>query len=72
MNTYILKENVLTDDILFVPSEGKVFKGNYIAIVTEYTFQNAWTDKLKVKKFRSEERLNKYLSTKYPEFNYYQ
>lgn len=72
MESYILRENVLTDDILFVPSEGKVFKGNYIAIIKEYTFQNAWTDKLKVKKFRSEERLTKHLSTKYPEFNYYQ
>ena len=72
MESYILKENVLSDDELYLPSEGKVFKGNYIAIVKEYTFQNAWTDKLKVKKFRSEERLTKYLSTKYPNFNYYQ
>lgn len=72
MDTYILKENVLTDNLLFVPSEGKIFKGNYIAIIKEYSFETSWTDKLKVKKFRSEERLTKYLSTKYPEFNYYQ
>lgn len=72
MLNYILKENVLSDDELIIPDEGKIFKGNYIAIIKEYSFETSWTDKLKVKKFRSEERLTKYLSTKYPEFNYYQ
>lgn len=68
MQTYILKENVLTDNELLLPDEGKVFKGNYIAIVKEYTYQNAWSDKETVKRFRSEKELEKYLSKNYPEF----
>ena len=27
-----LRENVLTDNILFIPNKGKIFKGGYIAI----------------------------------------
>lgn len=72
MVSYILKENVLSDDELNLPDEGKVFKGNYIAIVKKYSYQNPWTDKLTVKRFRCQEQLNKYLSKNYPEFNYYQ
>lgn len=68
MQTYILKENVLTDNELLLPDEGKVFTGNYIAIVKEYTYQNAWSDKETVKRFRSEKELKKYLSKNYPEF----
>ena len=42
MQQFLLKENVLTDNVLTVPSKGKIFKGNYIAIVKENTFLNAW------------------------------
>lgn len=72
MVSYILKENVLSDDELNLPDEGKVFKGNYIAIVKKYSYQNCWTDKLTVKRFRCQEQLNKFLNKYYPEFNYYQ
>jgi len=65
MNQYILKENVLTDNILLLADEGKVFKGNYIAILKEYTFQNPWSDKETILKFRCSNRLKKYLSKKY-------
>ena len=51
MQQFILKENVLTDNVLTVPSKGKIFKGNYIAIIKENTFLNAWQDKETVKKF---------------------
>lgn len=68
MTTYTLKENVLTDNLLIIPDQGKVFKGNYIAIIKEYQFQNAWSDKETVKRFRSEKELEKYLSKNYPEF----
>jgi hypothetical protein len=54
METYILKENVLTDDLLMIPSKNEVFKGKYIAIIKQYDFLNSWNDKLTVKKFRSE------------------
>lgn len=70
MTTYILKENVLTDNLLIMPDENKVFKGNYIAVIKEYTFQNAWSDRESIKRFRSEKELQKYLNKNYPEFYY--
>jgi len=68
MQSYILQENVLTDDLLILPSENKIFKGNYIAIIKQYTFLNSWNDKLTIKKFRKQKSLDNYLSKKYPEF----
>jgi hypothetical protein len=68
---FILRENVLTDNILILADEGKVFKGGYIAIIKEYTYQNSWSDKLGVKRFRNEERLNNYLNKNYPDFEGY-
>lgn len=70
MQTYTLKENVLTDNLLIMPDENKVFKGGYIAILKEYTFQNAWSDRESIKRFRSEKELQKYLNKNYPEFYY--
>jgi hypothetical protein len=67
---FILRENVLTDNTLLLADEGKVFKGGYIAIIKEYSFQNSWSDKLTTKKFRSEERLNNYLDKNYPDFQF--
>lgn len=68
---FILRENVLTDNVLILVEEGKVFKGGYIAIIKEYTYQNPWSDKLGVKRFRNEERLNNYLNKNYPNFEMY-
>jgi hypothetical protein len=71
MNTVILKENVLTDNVLLLPEYGKVFKGGYIAIVREYVYQNAWSDKLKnEQKFKSEKSLLNFLAKNYPKFEY--
>ena len=70
MQQYTLKENVLTDNILLLPNKGKVFKGNYIAIIREFVFQNSNSDReLPPKKFRSQERLSAYLSKHYPDFD---
>lgn len=68
MEQFILKENVLTDNILFVADKGKVFKGNYVAIIKEYVFKNSWSDREVIKRFRSEEALTKYLNKKYPNY----
>lgn len=68
---FILRENVLTDNVLLLADEGKVFKGGYIAIIKGYTYQNSWSDKLGVKRFRNEERLNNYLNKNYPDFEMY-
>ena len=70
MTKYILKENVLSDDELYLPSEAKIFKGGYIAILKIHSYLNEWCDKQEIKRFRSEQQLQKYLNKNYPEFNY--
>jgi hypothetical protein len=65
MNQFILRENVLTDNVLLIADKGKVFKGNYIAILKEYKYLNAWNDKETILKFRSEKSLLKYLGKNY-------
>lgn len=64
---FILRENVLTDDILILPSEGKIFKGGYIAYIKEYKYLNAWCDSEEIKRFKSEDRLSSYLEKHYKE-----
>ena len=68
MITEILKENVLTDNLLLTPEDGKIFKGGYIAIIKEYVFLNDSNDREIIKRFRKQESLNKYLYKNYPEF----
>ena len=70
MTIYTLKENVLSNNTLVLADENKIFKGGYIAIINEYRYQNAWTDRMTVKRFRNQERLNKYLSKNYPDFSH--
>ena len=65
METIILRENVLSDNTLYIAEENKIFKGGYVALLKEYTFANAWCDKESVKRFRSKERLTNYLSRNY-------
>ncbi len=71
MESYILRENVLSDDILLLADDKKHFKGGYCAIIKENNFQSAWTDKETVRKFKSRREMQKYITKKYPEFNYY-
>lgn len=66
---FILQENVLTDNLLILPDKGKIFKNGYIAIIKEYVFNTAWTDKEIVKRFRKKESLLNYLSKVYPTFD---
>jgi len=70
MLQYILRENVLTDDVLTLADKGKVFKGGYIAIVKGNTFLNAWQDRESIVRFRSVNSLNKYLDKHYANFIY--
>lgn len=67
MYSYLLRENVLTDNVLLVASRGKIFKGGYIATIKENVFLNEWQDKETVKKFRSKNSLFKYLNKSYKE-----
>jgi hypothetical protein len=65
MINYILRENALSENILLMPGSGQIFKGGYIAIIKEYTYQNAWCDKETIKRFRKTETLDKYLNKYY-------
>jgi hypothetical protein len=64
---FLLRQNVLTDNILVIPNKGKIFKGGYIAIIKENRFKNAWADEETIKRFRSIERLIAYLDKQYPQ-----
>jgi hypothetical protein len=71
MTLFVLQENVLTDNLLLLSDEGKIFKGGYIAIIREFVFGNSNSDReLEPKKFRSKNSLQKYLSKNYPNFEY--
>jgi predicted butyrate kinase (DUF1464 family) len=65
MHELILKENVLTDNVLLLASKGRIFKGGYIAIIKEYSFENSWNDKESIKRFRNFDSLNEYLTKNY-------
>ena len=69
MQTFILCENVLTDNLLLLADKGKIFKGGYVAIVQEFEFKNEWSDKEKIKKFRSVNSLTKYIQKNYKNFD---
>ena len=64
---FILRENVLTDNILAIANKGKIFKGGYIAIIKENRFRNEWSDEESVKRFKSIDRLISYLDKQYPQ-----
>ena len=67
MREFILRENVLTDNVLAIPDKGRIFKGGYIAIIKEYEYENPWQDKEIVYQFKSIDRLNRYLDKQYPQ-----
>ena len=69
MNTYILKENALSENVLLVPEYGQIFKGGYIAVIKEYTYQNSWSDKETIKRFSKKETLDKYLNKYYSDLD---
>lgn len=69
MQTFILQENTLTDNLLLLADEGKIFKGGFVAIVQEFEFRNEWSDKEKIKKFRSVNSLIKYIQKNYKNFD---
>jgi hypothetical protein len=67
----MLNEGTLNDNLIYIADDGKVFKGNYIAVIKEYSYLNSWQNKETLKRFRSEKSLENYLTKNYPEFNYY-
>jgi hypothetical protein len=69
METFILHERVLTDNLLLIPNKGTKFKGGFIGAVKEHYFKNEWTDEVKIIHFKKYEILEKYLQKKYPDFD---
>jgi hypothetical protein len=61
MQTEIIKEGVLNDDILYIADENKIFKGGYAAILEYYTFQNSWSNQKQVKRFKTVENAYKFI-----------
>jgi len=68
MYTFVLSERVLTDNVLLIPDDCQ-FKGNYIAIVKEYSYATSRSDKEKITRFRKKSSLYKFLRKNYPEFD---
>ncbi len=62
---FTLREGTLNDNELYVAIKGTKFIGGYIAIIKEYVFENSWTNKEVVKRFKSKNSLFKYLSDNY-------
>lgn len=70
MQTYLLKENTLSDDVLLLADDGKIFAGGYFAIVEFFTYANAWSDKKHIQKFRSQKSLDQFLKRNYKFFEW--
>ncbi len=65
MQQLIIREGVLNDDTLYVADSGKVFSGNYVAILEYYTYASEWHNNKLYKRFKSIETMNKYLDKHY-------
>lgn len=65
MQTFIIRENPLTDDKLYIAGGGKCFTGNSVAILEYFTPANEWSDRRNIRKFRTIEAMQKYLSKHY-------
>ena len=69
MTEIIVNERALNDDVLTLACEGKVFKGNYVAILEYFTYANEWSDSKHVKCFRTLDTMLKFLNKRYPNFD---
>lgn len=63
--TFVLRERPLTDDMLHLAADGRVFKGGYRAVVVWHEFANPWGDYEHVKRFRSVDSMSRWLKKKY-------
>ena len=58
----ILNEGVLNDDMMLIAHEGYKFKGGYEAIVEYWTYQSEWSNKQNIKKFKTLENAEKFIT----------
>lgn len=68
--TFVLRENVLTDNVLTIAPKGCVFKYGIIAQIKEYTYASAWSDKEKITNFKNKKKLLDYLNKFYSDVDY--
>ena len=61
----ILKNGVLNDDVVYIAENGKVFKGNFVAIIEYYTYLNEWNNKKHYKSFKTLKNLHKFIDKNY-------
>lgn len=66
MITELLSEGVLNDNVIHYPEDGKIFKGGYIAAIEEHVPVSEWSNRKQIKRFRSQNSLDKYLAKNYP------
>ena len=69
MNTYIIKEHALTDDLLHVAPKGQQFTRGYLYVIEYFTYLNSQSDKRNYRRFRTKNSLTKYMNKNYPEFD---
>ena len=65
MTTELLRENVVSDDVIHLADIGKIFKGGYVAIIEYHTFATSWTDKKHYKRFRTMDNAEKFINKYY-------
>lgn len=68
MITITLRENVVSDDVVFIADDNKVFEGKYKAILEYNTYKNAWQDEKHTKQFKTLDDLEKYINKNYKDF----
>jgi hypothetical protein len=68
MTTIVLRQNVVSDDVVYIADKNKVFKGGYTAILEYNTYLNQWCDKQHFRRFKSLNALEKYINKNYKDF----
>jgi hypothetical protein len=67
MITTIIKEGALNDDVLYLAGYGKLFTGNYVAILEYYTFASEWGNQCHYRRFRTLANADNFIAKKYKE-----
>ena len=65
MTITTVKEGVLNDFSLYVADEGRVFSGNYVAILEYYTYANEWGNHKNYRRFKTLDSMYMYLDKHY-------
>lgn len=61
METYLINERPLTDDILYVGN----FRGGYVAVLDYHTFRNSCSDDQHTRRFRTLRAADRFIRDRY-------